>query len=33
MDAGIVKEFDSPQDLLKNSSSIFYGMAADAGLV
>ncbi|KAK3859641.1 hypothetical protein Pcinc_034255 [Petrolisthes cinctipes] len=30
---GEVKEFDSPVALLKNKSSIFYGMAKDAGLV
>lgn len=33
LDAGIIKEFDSPNSLLKNTDSIFYGMAKDAGLV
>lgn len=33
MDAGKVKEFDSPTALLADSKSIFHGMAADAGLV
>ena len=33
MDAGKVKEFDSPTTLLADSSTIFHGMAADAGLV
>ena len=33
MDAGVVKEFDTPKALLEKSDSIFYGMAADAGLV
>lgn len=33
LDAGVVAEFESPQILLNNSQSIFYGMAKDAGLV
>ena len=33
MDAGKVKEFDSPTTLLADPSTIFHGMAADAGLV
>ena len=33
LDAGTVAEFDSPQALLKDSSSIFHGMAKDANLV
>ncbi|XP_052772990.1 multidrug resistance-associated protein 1-like isoform X2 [Mya arenaria] len=33
LDQGRIKEMDSPQSLLQNSDSIFYGMAADAGLV
>uniref|UniRef100_A0A1B6IAS6 ABC transporter domain-containing protein n=2 Tax=Homalodisca liturata TaxID=320908 RepID=A0A1B6IAS6_9HEMI len=32
LDKGLIKEFDSPQNLLKSSSTIFYGMAKDAGL-
>ena len=33
LDKGQVKEFDSPDVLLKDKKSIFYGMAKDAGLV
>ncbi|XP_005096296.1 multidrug resistance-associated protein 1 [Aplysia californica] len=33
LDKGRVSEFDSPKALLDNKSSIFYGMAKDAGLV
>ncbi|XP_066905600.1 multidrug resistance-associated protein 1 [Halyomorpha halys] len=33
LDQGRVVEFDSPSDLLKNRTSIFHGMARDAGLV
>lgn len=33
LDAGIVAEFDSPQNLLSNKHSVFFGMAKDAGLV
>ncbi|XP_056010332.1 multidrug resistance-associated protein 1-like isoform X2 [Ostrea edulis] len=33
LDKGLVKEYDSPDNLLKNKSSIFYGMAKDANLV
>ncbi|XP_060581167.1 multidrug resistance-associated protein 1-like isoform X5 [Ruditapes philippinarum] len=33
LDQGKIKEFQSPQELLQDKDSIFYGMAADAGLV
>lgn len=33
MDAGSVAEFDSPQTLLGDTESAFYGLAKDAGLV
>ena len=33
LDKGQVKEFDTPNNLLSNKKSIFYGMAKDAGLV
>ena len=33
LDQGMVKEFEAPQTLLKDQSSVFYGMAKDAGLV
>ncbi|XP_071095145.1 multidrug resistance-associated protein 1-like [Haliotis cracherodii] len=33
MDAGIIKEFDSPESLLKNPDSLFYGLAKNAGLI
>lgn len=33
LDAGRVKEFDNPQTLLQDSSTVFYGMAKDANLV
>ena len=33
LDKGKVKEFDSPKNLLNNKTSVFYGMAKDAGLV
>ncbi|XP_048247829.1 multidrug resistance-associated protein 1-like isoform X2 [Haliotis rufescens] len=32
LDQGLIKEFDSPDTLLKDKTSIFYGMAKDAGL-
>ncbi|KAK3576574.1 hypothetical protein CHS0354_011251 [Potamilus streckersoni] len=33
LDKGQIKEFDSPANLLKDKSSIFYGMAKEANLV
>ena len=33
LDAGIVSEFDTPKNLLRNVDSIFYSLAKDAGLV
>ena len=33
LDQGHVKEFDRPQTLLADKTSVFYGMAKDAGLV
>ncbi|XP_063223005.1 ATP-binding cassette sub-family C member 3-like [Bacillus rossius redtenbacheri] len=33
LDKGCMIEFDSPENLLKDSSSVFHGMAKDAGLV
>jgi len=33
LDAGKIAEFDSPQNLLKNENSVFYGMAKEAGLL
>uniref|UniRef100_A0A1B6D6I6 ABC-type glutathione-S-conjugate transporter n=3 Tax=Clastoptera arizonana TaxID=38151 RepID=A0A1B6D6I6_9HEMI len=33
LDKGYLKEFDSPMNLLHEKTSIFYGMARDAGLV
>lgn len=33
MDNGVIKEFDTPQALLRDEKSIFYSMAEAAGLV
>ena len=33
LDAGLIKEFDSPQTLLADTNGIFFAMAHDAGLV
>ncbi|CAL1548848.1 unnamed protein product [Lymnaea stagnalis] len=33
LDQGYIKEFSSPNILLSDKTSIFYGMAKDAGLV
>jgi ATP-binding cassette subfamily C (CFTR/MRP) protein 1 len=32
LDAGKIKEFDTPEALLADKKSIFFGMAKDAGL-
>jgi ABC-type multidrug transport system fused ATPase/permease subunit len=32
LDAGKIAEFDTPQNLLADKKSVFYGMAKDAGL-
>lgn len=33
LDQGIIAEYDTPQALLSNKNSIFYGMARNAGIV
>lgn len=33
LDKGEIKEFDTPEELLKDEESIFYKMAKDANLV
>ena len=33
LDQGMIAEFDTPQNLLANTNSIFYGMARNSGLV
>ncbi|ESP02039.1 hypothetical protein LOTGIDRAFT_111500, partial [Lottia gigantea] len=33
LDSGTIKEYDSPNRLLEDKTTIFYGMAKDAGLV
>ena len=33
LDAGRIAEFESPQNLLRNGDSVFYGMAKEAGLL
>ena len=33
LDAGKIKEFDTPDHLLHDKKSVFYGMAKDAGLI
>jgi ABC-type multidrug transport system fused ATPase/permease subunit len=33
LDQGIIKEYDSPDNLLKDKSSAFYGMAKAANIV
>ena len=33
LDQGRIKEYDTPSALLADSSSVFYGLAKDAGLV
>jgi hypothetical protein len=32
LDRGEIREFDTPENLMNNKSSIFYGMAKDAGI-
>lgn len=32
LDAGVIKEFDTPTNLLNDTTSVFYGMTKDAGL-
>lgn len=32
LDNGLIVEYDSPEALLRNSSSVFYSIAKDAGL-
>lgn len=33
LDQGMIAEFDSPQNLLANSESLFYGMAKNAKII
>ena len=33
LDSGKLKEFDSPENLLANTQSLFYQMAKDSGIV
>ncbi|XKL66874.1 hypothetical protein PGB90_010294 [Kerria lacca] len=33
LEKGIIVEYNSPQELIRNKHSVFYGMASDAGLV
>jgi ATP-binding cassette subfamily C (CFTR/MRP) protein 1 len=33
LDNGEIVEFESPEKLLRNTESIFYGMAKEAGIV
>jgi ABC-type multidrug transport system fused ATPase/permease subunit len=33
LDRGLLVEYDTPEALLQNKASVFYGMAKDAGLV
>jgi hypothetical protein len=33
LDAGLIKEFDTPSNLLADSTGVFYSLAKDAGLV
>lgn len=33
LDKGEIREYASPEELLANNKTIFYGMAKDAGLV
>ena len=33
LDKGLVKEFDSPENLLKDKNNIFYSLAKSAGVL
>ena len=33
LDAGVIREFDSPANLLTNKTSLFHSLARDAGIV
>jgi len=33
LDKGEIKEFDSPDELMKNTDGLFYKLAKDAGIV
>ena len=33
LDEGKIAEFDTPENLLKNKSGLFYNMAVNAGIV
>ena len=33
LDQGLIKEFDSPENLIKDKSTVFFSMAKDANLV
>jgi ABC-type multidrug transport system fused ATPase/permease subunit len=33
LDKGVIKEFDSPDELMKDTDGLFYKLAKDAGIV